>query len=81
MRYSRRKKKHFYALKKRSSNSRKLKSFPKGLTQGLGPKMAIFPIFVWQYRPGKCALRYSGTKQPIKTRSRKGEQLRFFQRG
>ena len=25
-----------------------------GLTHGFGPKMAIFPPFFWQYRPGKC---------------------------
>ena len=25
-----------------------------GLTNGFGPKMAIFPPFFWQYRPGKC---------------------------
>ena len=37
--------------------------FCKGLTHGFGPKMAIFPtIFFRQYRPGKCLLRYSRTK-------------------
>ena len=34
-----------------------------GLTHGFGPKMAIFPSFFFrQYRPGKCPLRYSRTK-------------------
>ena len=33
-------------------------NFPRGLTHGLGPKMAIFPTFFFfgQYRPGKCLL-------------------------
>ena len=30
-------------MKRRSSNSRKIDIFPKGLTHGFGPKMAIFP--------------------------------------
>ena len=34
--------------KKRSSNSRKIDIFPKGLTQGFRPKMAIFPTFFFQ---------------------------------
>ena len=32
----------FYAIKTRSSKSRKIDIFPKGLTHSLGPKMAIF---------------------------------------
>ena len=35
----------FQAIKTRSSKSRKIDFFPKGLTHGFGPKMAIFPIF------------------------------------
>ena len=38
-------KKHFYAIKKEVQKLENLRVFPKGLTQGLGPKMAIFPIF------------------------------------
>ena len=50
-------KKSFYAIKTKSSKSRKIDIFPKGLTHGFGPKMAIFPtLFFWQYRPGKCLL-------------------------
>ena len=50
----------FQALKKRSSKSGKIDVFPKGLTHGCGPKMAISPTFFFrQYRPGKCLLRYS----------------------
>ena len=33
------------AIKTRSSKSRKIDIFPKGLTHGFGPQMAIFPIF------------------------------------
>ena len=35
-------KRPFQALKKRSSKSRKIDIFPKGLTHGFGPKMAVF---------------------------------------
>ena len=35
----------FKAIKTRSSKSRKMDIFPKGLTHGYGPKMAIFPTF------------------------------------
>ena len=42
-------------MKTKSSISRKIDSFPKGLTHGFGPKMAIFPNFFFrQYRQGKC---------------------------
>ena len=43
--YSRRKKMPFQAIKTRSSKSRKIDIFPKGLTHAFGPKMAIFPLF------------------------------------
>ena len=53
-----------YAIKTRSSKSRKIDIFPKGLTHDFGPKMAIFPTLLFrQYRPGKCLLRYSKTKK------------------
>ena len=35
----------FQAIKTKSSNSRKIKIFPTGLTHGFCPKMAIFPTF------------------------------------
>ena len=54
----------FLAINTRSSDSRKIDIFPKGLTHGFGPKMAIFPTsFFRQYRPGKCLLRYSRTEK------------------
>ena len=35
----------FQAIKTRSLKSQKIDIFPKGLTHGFGPKMAIFPTF------------------------------------
>ena len=46
LRYFRRKKNPFYSKKTRSSKSQKIDIFPKALTHGFGPKMAIFRIFV-----------------------------------
>ena len=47
----------FQAIKTRSSKERKIDIFPKGLTHGFGPKIAIFSTFFFrQYRPGKCLL-------------------------
>ena len=42
------KKMPFQAIKTRSSESRKIDFFQKGLTKGFGPKMAIFPTFISQ---------------------------------
>ena len=54
----------FQAIKTRRPKSRKIDIFPKGLTHGFGPKMAIFQTFFFrQYRPGKCLLRYSRAKK------------------
>ena len=52
----------FQAIETRSSKSRKIDIFPKGLNHGFGPKMAIFPKFR-QCRSGKCLLRYFTTKK------------------
>ena len=47
----------FLEYKNKMLKSRKIDIFPKGLTHGFGPKMAIFPTFFFrQYRPGKCLL-------------------------
>ena len=68
----------FLGYKKRSSKSRKIDIFPKGLTHGFGPKMALFPTFFFrQYRLGKCLLRYSRTKQELQ----KVEKWTFSMRG
>ena len=56
----------FLGYKTRSSKSRKIDIFLKGLTHGFGPKMAIFPTFFFrQYRPGKCVWWYSRTKKRL----------------
>ena len=49
----------FIAYKKKSSKSRKLEIFPKGLTHSFGQKITIIPFFFRHYRPRKCVLRYS----------------------
>ena len=60
--------------------------FSKGLTHGFGPKMAIFPTFFYrQYRPWKCLLRYSSTKNRLlrlkKTRSSKSRKIDIIPKG
>ena len=45
----------FLSYKNKKFKKSKNEIFPKGLTHGFGPKMAIFPTFFFrQYRPGKC---------------------------
>ena len=47
----------FLGYKARSSKSRKIDIFPKGLVHEFGPKLAIFAsFFVRQYWAGKCVL-------------------------
>ena len=59
-------KKAFLSYKRKSSKRRKIDIFPKGLTHGFGPKMAIFPTFLFrQYRPGQCLLQYFRTKKRL----------------
>ena len=56
----------FQTIKTRDSHGRKIAIFLKGLTHGFGPKMAIFPSFLFrQYRPRKCLLRYSRTTKRL----------------
>ena len=74
LRYSRRKKTPFQTIKTRSSKSRKIDIFPKGLTHGFGPKMAIFPTFFLKAIQGRkmCCTMLQNEKTPfqaIKTRS------------
>ena len=58
----------FYAIKSRSSKSRKIDIFAKGLTHGFGPKIAIFLNFFFrQYRKGKCLIQHSRTKRLFST--------------
>ena len=72
----------FQGIKTRSLKSPKIDLFPKGLTHGFNPKMAIFPTFFYkQYRPGECFLRYSRTKKrlfgPKKQEVQKVQKLTF----
>ena len=57
----------FKAMKRSSPKTRKIDIFPKGLTNDFGPKMPIFcqVSFFRQYRPGKCLLPYSRTKERL----------------
>ena len=76
----------FLRCKNKKFKSGKINIYPKGLTHGFGPKMAIFTTsFFSQYRPGKCLLRYSRTKKRLsrlqKQEDQKVEKLTFFQRG
>ena len=46
-------KKDFLGYKTRSPKSPKINIFPKGLTRGFGPKMAIFPTFFFLGKIGQ----------------------------
>ena len=56
----------YYAIKTKSSKSRKIDIFPKWLTHSFGPKMAIFQLF----------LLYA-----IKTRNSKSRKIDIFAKG
>ena len=76
----------FEVIKTKSSKSRNVDILSKGLTHNFGPKMAIFPTFLFrQYRPGKCLLRYSRTKKTpfyaIKTRTSKSSKIDIIPKG
>ena len=56
----------FLGYKNKKYKKLKNAHFPKGLTHGFCPKMAIFTTsFFRQYKPGKCLLRYSRTKKRL----------------
>ena len=56
----------FLGNKKKSTKSRKIYIFAKGLTHGFPQKLAIFLSFFFrQYTPGKWVLWYSRTKKRI----------------
>ena len=63
----------FQAIKRRNSKSRKIDIFPRGLTHGFGPKMAIFPTFFYAIQTRKMhSMMFQNEKTPfqaIKTRS------------
>ena len=71
----------FQAIKTRSSKSRKIAIFLKGLTHGSGSKMAIFLTF---FGGAKQARTFQNEKKPfqaIKTRSLKGRKIAIFLKG
>ena len=74
----------FQAIKTRSSKSRKIDIFPKGLTHGFGPKMAIFTTFFFfqgiQARKMSFTI-FQNQKTPfqaIKTRTSKSRKIGVF---
>ena len=80
------KKTPFQAIKTRSSKSQKIDIFPKGLTHGFSPKMAIFRTFFFKIIQAKkmSFMIFQNVKTPfqaIKTRSSKSRKLTLFQRG
>ena len=86
LRYSTTKQPLFSVIKKRTSKSQKIEIFPKGLTHGFCPKMAIFLTFflgiigqenvVYDIQKGKNALvGYKNKKL------KEVEKLSFFQTG
>ena len=75
----------FQAIKTQSSKSRKIDIFPKGLTHGFGPKMAIFPTFflgnTGQENGFYDIIEPKKHLSRIKKKGQKVEKLTFFQRG
>ena len=76
----------FQAIKTRSSKSRKIDIFPKGLTHSFGPKMAIFPTFIFQDIEAKkiSVTIFQNEKTPfqaIKTTSSKSRKIDIFPKG
>ena len=73
----------FQAIKTRSSKSRKIDIFPKGLTNGFGPKMAIFPTFFFYAIQSRkmYSMIFQNVKTPlqaIKTRISKSRKIDIF---
>ena len=73
-------------IKTKSSNSRKLDSFPKGLTHGFGPKIPIFStsFFSTKYSRKMSYTIFSNEKthfQAIKTRNLNSRKIGIFQMG
>ena len=76
----------FQAIKTRSSKSRKIDIFPKGLTYGFGPKMAIFPNFFLKAIQARKMTFYDILEQKnaflgYKTRSSKSRKIFIFPKG
>ena len=77
---------HFQAIKTRSSKSRKIDIFPKGLTHGFAQKLAIFPSFFFQAIQARKMFFMTFQKektlfQAIKTRSSNSRKIDIFPKG
>ena len=80
------KEKPFQAIKTRSSKRRKIDIFPKGLTHGFYPKMAIFRNFFFQAIQARkmCFSIFYNEKTPfqaINTKSSKSLKIDIFPKG
>ena len=76
----------FQAIKRKSLKSPKINIFPKGLSHGFGPKMAIFATFFFQAIQARkmSFMIFQNEKTPfqaIKTRSPKRRKIDVFPRG
>ena len=76
----------FRAIRTRRSKTPKLDIFPKGLTHGFGPKMAIFSTFFFQTLQARkmSFTTFQNEKKPfqgIKTRSLKSPKIDIFPKG
>ena len=76
----------FQAKKNRSSKSLKIDIFPKGLTHGFGPKMAIFPTSFFQAiqtrrMPFTIFQNEKTPFQAIKTTTSKSRKIDIFPKG
>ena len=86
LRYSRTKKTPFQTMKTRSLKSRKIDFFPKGLTHGFGPKIAVLPTFIFQeiYARKLSFTIFQNEKTPcqtLKTTSSKTRKSDIFSKG
>ena len=76
----------FQAIKRRSSKRQKIDFFPKGLTHGFGPNMAVFPTFSFNailVRKMSFTV-FQNEKTPfqaIKPRSLKSRKIDIFPKG
>ena len=76
----------FFSLKTRGSKSRKIGLFVKGLTNGFGPKMVIFPTSFFgakQARKMSFTIFYKEKTpfQPLKSRRSKSRKIDIFPKG
>ena len=74
---------HFQAIKTRSTKSRKIDIFAKGLTHGFAQKLVIFPSFFFKTIQAwkMCFMIFQNEKTPfqaIKTRSSKSRKIDIF---